>query len=403
MDLMPWRGWPLRPFFFPEQLMQSVSAGVHEIVGGWCQKAAARSAQDLSQELGLDVEFLKRISTREAFSSPNFTHYMRPDGFLSTEGFVFCEINFGNGLSVSNSYTDVLADYHSQDGLSYPPLLRPFQRYLDLLQELLNQSESSQATPRVGLLSHSHEYKVIHSWQKRVGDLVAHARHLMVRRGWEPIVLHEDDVFLDDRGQACWKRDGRALDLIACITINTSFMDEPERFEREYAHWAGCQVGRTPFFKPLAALCLDKGTLASLRPSSQSDVDVRPAETHFPLARRAAEYRLERERFVLKRAFDGKDTYVGTSCNGRIWNRMIQRVLDGKDYVMQSYHPMPQTLLPISTDGTDLQWVQVSFEFSPFLVGGEFAGGIVRYAPAKEGLIMSPPPEDMGLGIALAV
>jgi hypothetical protein len=34
---------------------------------------------------------------------------------------------------------------------------------------------------------------------------------------------------------------------------------------------------------------------------------------------------------------------------------------------------------------------------SPFLVDGRYVGAIARYAPDAEGLIMSPPPENMGL------
>ena len=70
---------------------------------------------------------------------------------------------------------------------------------------------------------------------------------------------------------------------------------------------------------------------------------------------------------------------------------------------MQRYQPMPLTTVPVTHDGEQIHWVTVSFELSPFIVAGRFAGGAVRYAPAATGLVMSPPPDNMGFALAAAV
>ena len=47
----------------------------------------------------------------------------------------------------------------------------------------------------------------------------------------------------------------------------------------------------------------------------------------------------------------------------------------------------------------DIHWIDVRVEVSPFIVDGEYCGAIARYAPDAQGLILSPPPADMGMTI----
>ena len=168
--------------------------------------------------------------------------------------------------------------------------------------------------------------------------------------------------------------------------------------------WTGARVGKTPLLSPLSGLCLDKGTLPWVaRHLPSSDFRIEIPETHVPTAEREVEYRLTREKWVLKRAFDGKDTHAGCSTPGRVWNKVVARALASGGYIMQDYKPMPTSLVPVSRDGETIDWVPVSFELSPFLVEGRFAGGAVRYAPQAAGLVMSPPPPGMGFALAAAV
>lgn len=228
----------------------------------------------------------------------------------------------------------------------------------------------------------------------------------MSERGWDSEIVHESDVYLDQEQCPVHRPTGKKLDLIAHVTINTSFMDEPQRMSEDFKIWAGTHVGKAPLYKPLAALVFDKGTLTWLQdvpepPCEEYSVPV--AQTEFPQAAKAAEYRLGRDEWVLKRAFDGKDTHVGRSAAGRAWNRAVNGALGSKEYIIQRYEAMPRTVLPITHDGESVEWVEVCFEFSPFLIAGRFAGACVRYAPAAEGLIMSPPPEGMGFGVVAVV
>lgn len=406
-DLLPWSGWPLRPFFLPKQQMDQLAAQLLGRLRLFLQTLTASSASEICSRFGLSADFFERIALGEAFADPRFLDLLRPDGFLHPDRYVLGEINFGNGLIVSNAYTEILAEYHQTEPILNElgtPVLRPFQAYLDLLASLL--PETGEKPPTIGLLSFSWEYDIICSWEKRVRDQLDVARRRMAERGWDTEIVHESDVYLDDEERPVHRPTGKVLDLVAHITINTSFMDEPHRMSEDFQIWAGTHVGKAPLYKPLAALVFDKGTLTWLQEFPEppcDDYSVPIATTEFPLSSKAVEYRLQREEWVLKRSFDGKDTHVGRSAAGRVWNRAIAGALDSKEYILQRYETMPRTLMPITTDGEQIEWVEVCFEFSPFLIAGRFAGACVRYAPAAEGLIMSPPPEGMGFGVVAVV
>jgi hypothetical protein len=403
---MPWSGWPLRPFFFSRQKLQALAGQLQQGLQAWAAEAAQRTPEELSAELGLDLSFLRGIELGQSFLAPGFHSYLRPDGFFHQDHYTLVELNFANGLIVSNAYTEILADYHAEDPAlssvwAAPP--RPFQAYLDLVEQALGPGHLE--APLIGLLSFRQEYETIHSWEKRVGDMVTLGRQLFHARGWDTVVLHEHDVVINSDGQAICREDQRSLDMIIQITMNTTFMDRPELLASDFKVWTGTKVGRAPLYSPLSGICLDKGTLPwlnRLMPKGQSFQVVIP-ETHPPTAEREVEYRLHRQDWVLKRAFDGKDTYAGCSTQGRIWNKVIARAISEGGYVMQRYQPMPLTTVPVTHDGEQIQWVTVSFELSPFIVAGRFAGGAVRYAPAATGLVMSPPPDNMGFALAAAV
>lgn len=396
-DLLPWQGWPLRPFFFSLATLNSLSSQLTEALKNWGNASESKPAAELAEELRLDADALETLDYRSAFTDPNFTGFLRPDGFLFKDHYTVVEVNFGNGLLVSQAYADLLADYHRESGLTAP---RPFEAYLDFLRTLTDEEPET-----VGILACASEYETIMSWEKRVGDMVRFGRALFHSRGWSTVLLHEDDVEVSPEGKAVVRDSQKTLDLIVPLTINSTFFDDPDLLRGRYQHWTGCRVGRTPFFSPLSALCVDKGTLPWIAPhltgTPEFSVVIPPTEP--PTEERAPVYRLNKDDWVLKRAFDGKDTHVGCSTYGRVWNARLAYALKSGGYVMQRYRPMPTTILPITPDGETIEWIEVSFEFSPFLVADKFAGSIVRYAPKATGLIMSPPPDNMGLGVAVAV
>ena len=401
-DLLPWQGWPLRPFYFPRASLEALAGQLVRTLRSWACDSQSKAPEELAGELGLKAEALESLDYQGAFSEPSFTGFLRPDGFLYPHSYTVVELNFGNGLLVSQAYADLLAEYHTQDPrlASELKIPRPFERYLDYLQSLVDEKIGL-----VGILACASEYETIMSWEKRVGDMVRFGQELFHRRGWQTVILHEDDVEVVPGKKALSKALGQELDLIVPLTINTTFFDSPELLRTRYRHWTGSRVGRTPFFSPLSALCVDKGTLPWLTPhlASGGDFSVEIPFTEPPTEERMREYRLNREDWVLKRAFDGKDTHVGCSSHGRVWNERLAYALRAGGYVLQRYQSMPTTIVPVTPDGESIEWLEVSFELSPFLVDNAFAGGIVRYAPKAEGLIMSPPPENMGLGVAVAV
>lgn len=406
IDLMPWEGWPLRPFLFPGDRLRALASQLTAALETWRRQASEQTPEQLAEKLGLKLDFLRRIELGASFLAPEFASYLRPDGFFFSDRYDLVELNFANGLIVSNAYTEILADFHQHDpllqGLSWQGPPRPFQAYLDHLEGFLPSERSHQ--PLIGLLSFREEYDTIHSWEKRVADMVTLGRELFHRRGLETVVLHERDVEISESGQAVVKATGQRLDLIVQITINTSFMDAPELLETEFSLWTGTRVGNTPLLSPLSGLCLDKGTLPWIKVDSPTpDFRLEIPQTHLPLPEREVEYRLNRQEWVLKKAFDGKDTHAGCSTPGRQWNKLVGRALSEGGYVMQSYRPMPTTVVPITRDGESFAWVEVSFELSPFIIDGQFAGGAVRYAPKAPGLVMSPPPPGMGFALAAAL
>jgi len=186
-------------------------------------------------------------------------------------------------------------------------------------------------------------------------------------------------------------------------------MDEPELLTGSLKHVRGTRVGNVPLIKPLASLLMDKGTMPLMQETqqwpqtSESGFHFDLASTAFPSREHAAEYRHNQAAYVLKRAFDGKHTVIGCKAGGREWNKVLDDALRGQDYIIQEYVPLPRTRMPISTDGKTIHWVDVRVEVSPFIIDGEYRGAIARYAPDAQGLILSPPPPDMGMTIVYSV
>ena len=47
--------------------------------------------------------------------------------------------------------------------------------------------------------------------------------------------------------------------------------------------------------------------------------------------------------------------------------------------------------------------VEMMVEISPFLIQGRFCGAVARYAPFSESVVLSTPPDDMGMTLVYAV
>lgn len=257
--------------------------------------------------------------------------------------------------------------------------------------------------PRVALLAHSYEWKTILDYPKRVVQQIHYARKRLAAAGIDTFLVHEDDLFVDARGRARIRGQRKPVDLVLLITICTSFIDEPRRLRSDLRCLRGGSVGDVRLAKPLVSLGFDKGTLPffgamkgwPMRAGDDFRLEIVP--TFFPGPKEARRLEREKNQWVLKKAFDGKDTHVGVSTKKRLWRQVLEVATQTKDYVSQRYASMPRARMPMLIDDRHLEWVDVRVELSPFIYEGRFGGALARYAPDAEGLVLSPPPEGMGL------
>ncbi len=401
-------GFPLRPLFLPRRLLEEIG---RSLIEGFERLRIAlldhlEDSAWLAEHLPIPPALFQHLNFRESLSKEAFFSVLRPDGFLFSDRYALIEPNFGNGSLISNAYTEILFDYFQgstvfrEIGWPSTGLDRPFQRLIEMLRSRLPAGKQRYF---VALFCHHWEHQVIQTWEERVIQQLYLAQQILAEQGIDTRVVYEDGFSIDESGHTHLKEDGQRVDLVLQFTIGTSFMDEPWLFEDALAHLTSAKIGDAPLIKPLASLCIDKGTLPLMNTlggwpiCAEENFRVEIPWTTYPSSEGAAEYRLNKDQYVLKRAFDGKDTHVGISTAGRLWNRVLAQALESKAYVLQRYQPMPQTIMPMCFDGEHIEWVPVRVELSPFLVEGRYAGAIARYAPEAEGLVMSPPPENMGL------
>jgi hypothetical protein len=403
-------GWPLRPLFIRRELLDFTARAIHRNFQRLTRKLLplADSPEKLARKVPIDARVYRALDVKASLQSELFLELLRPDGFLFPDRYVLSELNFGNGSIVSNAYTEVLFDYYRTcpamraAGTDVERQLpRPFQAYAQLIRRLIPPEVKK---PFVALLAHSHEHSVILSWEERVIQQVYFAQRMLEAAGLPNRLVHETDVRVDREGQARL-RTGRKVDAVVQITIGSSFMDEPWRLAPggDLSALRGPRVGNAPLLKPVVSVCMDKGTmpffgqLPSWPARHRSGFEVVQAPTEYPEREHAAHYRLHKDDYVLKRSFDGKDTHVGRATHGRVWNTVLEQALGSWDYVLQRYQSLPRTVMPVALDERTIEWVPVRVELSPFIIGGRYAGAIARYAPDAEGLVLSPPPPDMGL------
>ncbi len=401
-------GWPLRPLFLPRGMLEFTARALYENFRKLTRRmiSLSKTPEKLARKIPIDLAMYRALDLRKSLESELFLEILRPDGFLFPDRYVLSELNFGNGSIVSNAYTEVLYDYFagcpafqgSTEGADTLP--RPFQRYAELIREII---PAKIKKPFVALLAHSHEHQTILGWEERVIQQVYFAQRLLTARGLPNQLVHEDDLKLV-RGQATI-RGRRKVDAVVQITIGSSFMDEPKRLapRGDLAGLRGPKMGNAPILKPVVSVAMDKGTmpyfgsLPSWPAQDGHGFRVELSDTRFPERADAAEYRNNKDDYVLKRSFDGKDTHIGQATHGRLWNSVLEQALSSWDYVLQRYESMPRTVMPVAIDDKHIEWIPVRVELSPFIIRGRYAGAIARYAPDAEGLILSPPPPDMGL------
>ncbi len=392
--------WPLRPLFLDLTFLKQISKQISNLLEIYRDSLLSRlgDLDGLASQLRLPTDVLAALHLGDALKDPDLLSAARPDGFLYQSRYVVSEFNVGGGLFATLSYTEVLHELLFEgpvaDSLNWVTSgsQRPFRTYLRLLKERMGPVDD----PTIAMMLPSEEKAQLHDWEL---DLFV---RLWQAQGMRALFLDEQDLAHDARGVLRERTQDRPIHAVVALSTGECYLPQPERLSHITSK-LGRQSRAHAFFHPLACLCFGKGCLPSLSKSAppfrnRENPSVELASSHWPDPDRASEYRLEKSNWVMKRAWSGKNTFVGHSSHGRVWNRALQKALDESGSILQAYSPLPTVLLPCLIDRKIVK-LPVRFELSPFLIGSEYAGAMVRYAPDADGVILSPSPADLGITI----
>lgn len=408
-------GWAVRPVFLPAGRLEFVGSAFHAAMESLRREilSLADDADALAEKFPFCPGFANAVAVRAGCESPHFLSYFRPDGFLFEDRYVLSEINFGNGIWVSAAYTELTSEYWSR----HPVLVRmgldldrhnprPFQHYIATVRRAARQVER----PRIALLAHSLELAELRGFPERVFRQIEFGMRRFEDTGMSVRIVDENGLALDRLGNPVFSDDGLPVDLVMLITVNTSFLDNPPLMQvgGRLRPFGQPNIGGTAVLKPLAGLLMDKGALPRLCQLGARHVmadgfafDV--AHTEFPCENLPGYYENDRDGWVLKRAWDGKDTHPGIKRSDAEWIRTVSKASRDHSYVAQRYVSMPKGRLPVLLDGQHLEWVESRIELSSFMFGDRNVGSGVRHAPDAEGHVMTDFPEGYGYTTALAI
>lgn len=410
-------GWALRPLFVPAARVDFIAASLHaRLVAVRAElRRLAKKKGALSKVLPLPPGFEDGVDVAAGLDAHDWLSHLRPDGFLFEDRFVLSEVNFGNGIAVSCGYTEVVADYWREHpvlarlGLDVARFhRRPLSRYLGVMRRAMRPS----AKPFVALLTHHREWDVILGYPKRVEDQFDYVQRELYRLGVDSRIVTEEQLVVGRDGDPRIVGDRRRPDLVMLVTVGSSFLDEPEllRPGGRLAHLRGARIGEVNIVKPLAATLMDKGVLPLMQTLEGQHAHrmadgfrFELAPTHFPKGQPASRYVRSQDRWVMKRAFDGKDTHIGISRSPALWREVAQVATSEDGYVAQEYVSLPRARLPVFIDEKHLEFVESRVELSSFIYDGHFGGGAARHAPDAEGLVMTDPPPDYGFSTVFSV
>jgi len=403
VDTLHGVGIPLRPLFIPRARLEALSAGFHE---GMARLVSAlrRDIGDpaaLDEQVPVGAKLLRALAP--GLDSPHTLSWFRPDGFLLKDRYVVGELNYGNGVLVSIGYTECLFDLfanhpaHQSAGFHRRDLDRPFMGWLAALEAAIDYHRPG----HVVLLSHREEWPFVVDDSPRVRHQVEQAVNRLLARGLHVSFGHEDEAYVDAKGRARVKGSTLPVDLFVVVTISSSFIEHPQVLRTTAKALCGTHVGPAPIVKPLIGVAMDKGILPWANAVGALPVDcgdgtqVVAPDTWF-VDGASRQWLLDNQRrLVIKRSFIGKDTVIGVASSKPDWAAAVERSAN-REYVVQRYQSLPRTELPVLIDGR-VEWILVRVEFTPFIVHGRYCGALARYAPDAPGLVLSPPPDGMGM------
>jgi hypothetical protein len=408
-------GWAVRPFILPAPRLDFIASTLHAGLSAARNRLRALKPGEIGKLLPYRHQLDRYIDVRDGLDSPAWLSHLRPDGFLFEDRYVLSEINFGNGIIVSCGYTEAVDDYWK----GHPIIRRlgwdvsrwhrrPFPRLLDVVQRFARPSKR----PLVALLAHSEEWKVVASYPKRITQQIDFAISELARRGIEGRVVTEQELVVDRKGQPRIVGERRPVDLVMLITIGSSFADQLKTLgpRGSLARFRSSKLGDVWIIKPLAGLVMDKGCLpflstldASFPAVDSNGFRFEIAATEFPFRRSPSRYTREKDAWVVKRAFDGKDTHVGIGRSPETWRSIAREIVKDQEYIAQKYVSMPRARVPVFVDEKHLEWIESRVELSTFIYEGSYGGAAARHAPDAEGLVMTDPPPDYGFSSIFTV
>ncbi len=410
-------GFALRPLFLDGARMQALGASLARRFEALREALSLGLADDvdrLQAQVPLPHRAFEALGVAQCLRDDDFCAISRPDGFLYADRYVVSEPNFGNGYLITAAETELLFDHFAHSpamralGWERARLRRPFEALLAHMRRRLGHERAAareRGAPRIALLSHRDEHRELFDEHDPYIGQIGLAERLFAQGGFATCMLHEDELVVDADGHAVSTTDGARVDLVFYLTVGNCFLLDPERLLGTLAHLRSARVGDAPFVQPLATLVVGKGTMPFWQtvpgwPDVLPDgLRVELAATRFPVAADAAELRLARERFVIQRAFDGQRNVLGVLTPGRVWNRIVDEVTGSPEYIVQEYCSLPRAVIPVCIDGRHIERVEVRVELSPFVIDGRYAGSFARYALDREGVVLSPPPPDLGLSM----
>ncbi|WP_404368876.1 hypothetical protein AB5I39_15620 [Sphingomonas sp. MMS24-J45] len=408
-------GWAVRPMLLPADRLRFVGTAFHRAMESLRRDIRALSADPgrLNECYPFGSALGSALDVGAGCDSPFFHSHYRPDGFLFEDRYQLSEINFGNGILVSIAYTEWTARYWAghpvlrRMGLHharYHP--RPFQRYIAAVRRAARPVER----PTIAFLAHSAELAELRSFPERVFRQIDFGVEQFEAAGLSVRIVDETGIAIDRSGEPVFASDGAAIDAVTLITVNTSFLDHPERFAPggPFHAFRGARIGTVAIVKPLAGLLMDKGALPRLgelgaRRTMADGFAFDVTHTEHPSRNLPGWYEDDQAGWVIKRAFDGKDTHPGIARSPTEWLRRVSRATRGPGYVAQRYVSLPKARIPVLVDGQHLEWVESRVETSSFMIGGRNVGTGIRHAPDAEGHVMTDFPDGYGYTTALAL
>jgi len=418
LELLPDEGVALRPLFLSKRTIESLARAMHDAMGALRTDllAAFDERGALPDDIRVPRGLFAHLDVRGALIDDAFACALRPDIFLYEDAALLSEPNMGNGYLVSGAYPDLVdrvlrsLPFAHRLSSTIDEMPRPLDGIVDLIARRVAHVDPDRR-PFVALLLHHEEHEIILSWPERVVRLIEYFGRRLSERGIDSALVHEDALVVDADGRAR-TREGTRVDLVFQIPIGTHFLYDPDRFARELQHLGGTHVGDAPFLMPLTHLAIDKGTMPRIAalpmwPVLLDDLtEVRPIDTVYPDALDPRALRLDKDALLVKRSFEGKDTHIGIGTSARRWTRVVDEILANEEqssaYVVQPYVPLPVTDMPILREDR-IAIEPVVVELSLFVLDGRHAGTFARYAPWRDGVVLSPPPDDMGFTLVSLV